>query len=160
EDGRGPAAVGGFTPVLTEAGLLREGTTWYARYAHVATLAEEVPNPERYSEGLRYQIVVNVHERSSRARKACIAHHGCHCAICGFDFEKVYGKLGEDFIHVHHLVPLADIEDEYEVNPIKDLLPVCPNCHAMLHRTEPPYNPDTLMHLLSSGGLNGSTRND
>lgn len=49
------------------------------------------------------------------------------------NFEKFYGKLGKHFIHVHHIIPLKDINEEYIVNPIKDLIPVCPNCHAMLH---------------------------
>ena len=49
----------------------------------------------------------------------------------------VYGDMGDGFIHVHHLKDLATIGEEYEVDPIEDLRPVCPNCHAMLHRTVP-----------------------
>jgi predicted HNH restriction endonuclease len=54
--------------------------------------------------------------------------------VCGFDFVAAYGELGDGFIHVHHVRPLSDIGEEYEVDPIKDLRPVCPNCHAMIHR--------------------------
>ncbi len=64
----------------------------------------------------------------------CIKHYGAVCIVCDFSFEQVYGDLGAGFIHVHHLTPLSDIGREYQVNPIKDLRPVCPNCHAMLHR--------------------------
>ena len=62
---------------------------------------------------------------------------GCKCAACGFDFAISYGDLGRDFIHVHHLKPLRAIVAEYEVDPKNDLVPVCPNCHAMIHRSDP-----------------------
>lgn len=60
------------------------------------------------------------------------------CMTCGFNFKKAYGTLGEGFIHVHHIIPIGKIAVEYEVNPVTDLVPVCPNCHAMIHRAEPP----------------------
>jgi 5-methylcytosine-specific restriction protein A len=46
--------------------------------------------------------------------------------------------MGKGYIHVHHLTPLSTINGEYEVNPISDLIPVCPNCHAMIHKSNPP----------------------
>lgn len=46
----------------------------------------------------------------------------------------VYGELGKEFIHVHHIVPLHEIKETYKVDYRKDLGPICPNCHAMLHR--------------------------
>lgn len=58
---------------------------------------------------------------------------GYRCAVCGFDFYETYGEIGKDFIHIHHLKPLADLGGEKEV-AVDDLRPVCPNCHAMLHR--------------------------
>lgn len=61
--------------------------------------------------------------------------------------KKVYGEIGRGFIHVHHKVPLSSIGKEYELDPIKDLVPVCPNCHAMLHRKEPPYDVNDLKEL-------------
>jgi 5-methylcytosine-specific restriction protein A len=54
--------------------------------------------------------------------------------VCGFNFQSRYGKIGKDFIHVHHLKPLSLIDGEYELDPVANLRPVCPNCHAMLHR--------------------------
>lgn len=104
-------------------------------------VTDEVPAPERYQEGALRRISVNAYERDPRARKACLAHHGTNCSVCGFNFESRYGKIGEGFIHVHHLVPLSEVGEDYEVDPIADLLPVCPNCHAMLHRSEPPFSP-------------------
>lgn len=85
------------------------------------------------TEGAANRVIVNVYERNPLARQQCIEHYGCRCAVCGFDFEKVFGELGRGFIHVHHLKPLSQIQEEYEVDPIADLRPVCPNCHAMIH---------------------------
>lgn len=90
-----------------------------------------------YVEGARKTVRVNAVERNTRARRACIAHHGPACSVCSVDFSQRYGDLGSGFIHVHHLNPLALTDEEYTVDPVNDLRPVCPNCHAMLHRTEP-----------------------
>lgn len=86
-------------------------------------------------EGAKLQVTVNKYERNSKARMECIAKHGYKCKVCGIDFYKTYGEIGKEFIHVHHIVPLSDIGKNYNVDPIKDLIPVCPNCHAMLHRS-------------------------
>ena len=97
-------------------------------------LADELPEPDRFPEGGRRTIIVNAYERSDKARKKCILHYGVSCVVCGFNFGQRYGKLGNGFIHVHHIVEISKIGKNYEVDPKKDLLPVCPNCHAMLHR--------------------------
>ncbi len=91
-------------------------------------------------EGTKKQIIVNAYERSSQARQECIEHYGVKCSICNFDFEAVYGDLGKGFIHVHHIKPLSEIDEKYKINPIEDLRPVCPNCHAMLHKRKPSYS--------------------
>jgi 5-methylcytosine-specific restriction enzyme A len=91
----------------------------------------------RFLEGAVRRIEVNRYERDRRARAACIAHHGIACSVCGFDFEKSYGALGRGFIHVHHLREVSSVASSYKVDPIKDLRPVCPNCHAMVHREVP-----------------------
>ena len=90
--------------------------------------------PKNYYEGSVKSVTVNKYERNPEARKKCIEYHGNECSICGLSFEKMYGKVGEGFIHVHHIVPLNTIGKEYEVDYKTDLIPVCPNCHAMLHR--------------------------
>ncbi|MEV5116681.1 HNH endonuclease [Peribacillus frigoritolerans] len=91
---------------------------------------------ETLEEGKRKTIRVNVYERNPIARKHCMEHYGAQCKICSLNFEDTYGEVGKDFIHVHHIVPLHEIQQGYEVDPIQDLIPVCPNCHAMLHRKE------------------------
>lgn len=93
------------------------------------------PNNE-IAEGAKSRIVVNRYERSREARRKCIDANGCKCVVCGFDFSKVYGAMGEGFIHVHHIKPIAEIGTSYVINPATDLVPVCPNCHAMLHHGE------------------------
>ena len=90
--------------------------------------------PEKSYEGALRKVTVNRYERSSVARQKCIEAHGLNCAVCGMNFEEIYGELGKGFIHVHHIVPLNTIGKEYLVDYEKDLIPVCPNCHAMLHR--------------------------
>lgn len=96
---------------------------------------------------------MNVHERNPAARRACIEHHGCRCAVCGFSFGETYGSIGEGVIHVHHLVPLSEVDEEYEVDPEDDLRPVCPNCHAMLHVQNPPLSVEELRDC--ARGLSG-----
>lgn len=85
-------------------------------------------------EGLRKSVFVNIYERSADARLKCIQKKGTVCAVCGFDFEETYGELGKGFIHIHHIIPIASIGKSYKINYDTDLIPVCPNCHAMLHR--------------------------
>lgn len=89
---------------------------------------------ELFREGLPSQVTQTVYERNPYARRACIDKYGHNCKVCNFNFEKAFGELGKDFIHVHHLKPISEIGKEYEVDPVKDLRPVCPNCHAMLHK--------------------------
>lgn len=92
--------------------------------------------PETLEEGKRKSVMVNVYERNPFARKQCIDYYGVQCQVCNLDFEKMYGEVGKDFIHVHHIKPLHEIKQGYIVDPKKDLIPVCPNCHSMLHRKE------------------------
>lgn len=98
-------------------------------------MAEELPAQEstKLKEGAKKQVLVNSYERNYKARQQCIDHYGCHCSVCGFDFAKYYGDEFEGKIHVHHLRALSEVNEEYEVDPIKDLRPVCPNCHLALH---------------------------
>ena len=103
---------------------------------------------EEYNEGTAHQVSVNVYERSASARQACITHYGTSCAVCDLSFERVYGPIGAGYIHIHHLVPLSDCWEGYRVDPIEDLRPICPNCHAMAHRRRPPYSIKELQQML------------
>ena len=101
-------------------------------------------------EGLLKTVTITFTERNPKARAACIAKHGCHCAVCEMNFEDIYGSVGKDYIHVHHIEPLAYANGMREVNPVTDLIPICPNCHAMLHHTDPPMSIAALRTLFNS----------
>lgn len=89
-----------------------------------------------FPEGAKQTVQVNRYERSPEARAKCIEIYGTRCYVCTMSFEHTYGQFAKDFIHVHHINFLGVIKEEHEVDPEKDLRPVCPNCHAMLHRQE------------------------
>ena len=103
-----------------------------------STLSEEIP--DTCFEGARQTVTINRYERSSRARKECIEEHGARCFVCGFAFAEKYGPACDGLIHVHHLVPLSEIGEGYELDPIEDLRPVCPNCHAIIHANVPHFS--------------------
>jgi hypothetical protein len=115
--------------------------------AAVPPLPEEVDDSIRFPEGATTRITINAYERNARARTSCIRHYGVSCTVCGFNFETVYGELGKGFIHVHHVRVIASIGEEYEVDPVTDLRPVCPNCHAMLHQRRPALPIDELRSI-------------
>jgi len=114
------------------------------------TLPEEVRVPSKFIEGASRLISVNIYERNPKARRACIVHYGYTCQICNFDFENIYGEIGREYIHVHHLLPLSRINTTYEIDPITDLIPVCPNCHAMLHRFSTLTTPEELRNQIKN----------
>lgn len=98
-----------------------------------AKIPEEIVSENRFVEGAIRRIKVNAYERSREARHKCLEAHGTACVVCDIDLELVYGPVARGHIHVHHLKPLSEIDEEYEVNPVTDLKPVCPNCHAIIH---------------------------
>lgn len=105
---------------------------------------------EKLYEGALMKVNVNKYERNQRARRECVAKKGYRCLVCGRDFEATYGEIGKGFIHVHHLTPISSIGKEYELNVDTDLVPVCPNCHYMLHRKNPPYTIEELKEILAN----------
>lgn len=152
ENGDGIPVIKDFIPELTSKILRRVDSKWYAsdNAYDDFNLPEEISEAEEYFEGAQKRISINSYERNPDARKKCIEHYGYICAICSFDFEKVYGELGKNFIHVHHKVSISEIKQEYKLDPITDLVPVCPNCHAMIHRTRPALEVEQLKnHLIA-----------
>ena len=88
---------------------------------------------EDFVEGKQETVTTTKYERNPQARAACLAYHGYACKICGMSFEETYGPEFKDIIEVHHIVPLHQIGESYVVDPINDLIPVCPNCHTAIH---------------------------
>lgn len=111
---------------------------------------DEVLTDTALYEGAIKKVSVNAFERSSAARLSCIAHYGWSCQACGMNFEQRYGELGSEFIHVHHTRPLSTLREEHQVDPVIDLRPVCPNCHARIHRRDPPLTVEELAALISA----------
>ena len=103
---------------------------------------------EKLYEGALVTVKANKYERNQKARKECVVKKGYQCLVCGRNFETTYGEIGRNFIHVHHLIPISTIGKEYELNVDTDLVPVCPNCHYMLHRKDPPYTIEELKSML------------
>lgn len=85
-------------------------------------------------EGTPHQVSITRYERNQEARKKCLQNYGYTCQVCGINFEQVYGEIGKDFIEVHHLNPVSNVGGEYTPDPIKDMIPLCSNCHSMIHR--------------------------
>ncbi|NKI27303.1 hypothetical protein HCG49_12080 [Arenibacter sp. 6A1] len=110
---------------------------------------DEVDSEIEYVEGKTKKVLVNSYERNPIARKKCIEHYGLNCQVCDFNFKEQFGELGEDFIHVHHIKDMATMENEYSVNPLTDLVPVCPNCHSMLHKKKPAYSIEELKQIMN-----------
>lgn len=125
--------IGRVSDNILKAHIKYDGEAWYAYRNAFDYLPDEI-GEEEYFEGTRKLVAVNSYERNKDAREECIRVHGCKCKACDFDFEKKYGAHGKGFIHVHHIIPLNMIGKRYNVNPEHDLIPLCPNCHAMVHR--------------------------
>ena len=111
-----------------------------------------------FNEGNKKPVSHTVLVRSRAAREKSIEFHGYFCNICGFDFEKTYGDIGKHYIEVHHITLIGKLSsaEGYEgTDPEHDLIPVCSNCHAIIHRKNPPYTPDEICKKL---GMVGKTR--
>ena len=101
-----------------------------------------------FVEGAQSYGISIVYERHPEARSQCLAFYGRICKVCETDLKSVYGELGPEIIQVHHCKPLSEIGKAYVVNPIKDLVPVCPNCHSLLHQRTPPFSVSELRIIM------------
>ena len=52
---------------------------------------------------------------------------------------ELYEAIAEGIIEVHHIKPISEIGIDYQIDPINDLVPLCPNCHRVVHKRNPPY---------------------
>lgn len=150
---KGPMVIDGSDPAVLQSLAL----TWASRIlGAVLSLLPLEPieqKPIGEAEGGPRQVLVTRYERSSINRAACIEIHGRRCMVCGFDFERFYGQVGRGFIEVHHRETVASLAPGTILNPETDLVPVCANCHAMLHRRTPPYTVDELRAVVRDSEL-------
>jgi len=121
--------------------LIIEDTEWVAE----TNLGQE--------EGAFYTEVVKKFERSRYNRALCLKYYGFMCRGCGDQLAEKYGPIGTDVIHVHHVVPVSMMGSAYQLNPIKDLIPLCPNCHNIVHKKSPPLE---IAELISSQSMKQS----
>lgn len=143
---------GGISSLPGYVRVMREGTIQLPPPTERTTYEGAQAAKTKFLEGTLKEVVLTRPERDPTARAACIAHYGLRCSVCTLLFQERYGVLGKRFIHVHHLRPIADLKEEQIVDPIQDLRPVCPNCHAMLHQRTPPVTIEELRALLHEGG--------
>ncbi len=115
----------------------------------IAPIPEEITE-QNYIEGSVTRVTVNRYERDRRARKACLDHYGYECVVCAVNLENVYGEIAKGFIHVHHVNPISEIKENYQLDPVKDLRPVCPNCHSIIHLKMPPVSISELTAIITS----------
>ncbi len=104
-----------------------------------------------FAEGAAITSESTRYERDRRNRAAAIAIWGCKCQACGLDFGDRYGNAAAGFIQVHHTTPVSVLGPDTIVDPAHDLVPLCPNCHAVAHRREPPFTVQEIRSMLESG---------
>lgn len=108
------------------------------------------PKPAPLWEGMPTGVELTTYERNRKARRLCIEHFGPICQACTLNYEEKYGAIGAELIHVHHVTPLAEIGEAYEVDPIHDLVPLCATCHHVVHSRVPPYSVDEVRQAIQS----------
>ena len=142
---------GGIQIDETVVAPLEDAWAEHVRRLGLSPLRREYDNGKTvrlFVEGRRVTVAASRLERSGAARRRCIDAKGVRCLVCDFDFEERYGRIGRGFIHVHHQDPLSERGGEGDTDPIEDLVPVCPNCHAMLHSSSPPKSVSALRQEL------------
>lgn len=109
----------------------------------------ENENEKRRLEGRVTEAKILRRQRNQAARQKCLEASNYTCYVCGFNFEKTYGKVGHNFLEVHHKHPLATYDDEHHI-PQEELCALCSNCHTMLHRKKEVMDVDELKRLFEA----------
>ncbi|MCC3273440.1 restriction endonuclease [Arthrobacter zhangbolii] len=151
EVGWGALRTGGTVPPAGLPPLRRAWSVHLASLdlAHTDPLA---PLPGTTDPRVRSARPVNRYEHDAAARRVCLAFHGGSCAACGIVPRERYGPGAEHVLQIHHLLPGADLSDGYELDPVSDLVPLCPTCHAVAHTRVPvPYTPAEVRRMLAGG---------
>ncbi len=123
-------------------------TNKYLRYNPLLQTAIE--DNKKFYEGNPNPTTCTKYERNREARKKCLEQYGYSCQACTSNFQDTYGEIGKEFIHVHHLKLISKPGGVHEIDPIGGLLPVCANCHAMIHKREEPYTIDEIRDMIAA----------
>ena len=148
---KGPMTIDGSRPEAVQGLALAWSSRMLGSVLSLMPLEAIEQPPAGEAEGGEYQALITRYERSALNRQACMDFHGRTCKVCGFDFEKVYGPIGEGYIEVHHIESLARLAPGTILNPVIDLAPLCSNCHSMAHKRRPvPYTVEELKAIIST----------
>ena len=147
-----PARIKSWEAVLLPKELIVENGEYFAVDLGLGQSfpPESSNNHGEFWEGNESSRLTTQYERNPKARSTCLKKYGYICQVCEFDFLSVYGEIGREFIHVHHIVPVSARKKPYKVNPKIDLIPLCPNCHSMIHRQTPPMGVEELRNLINN----------
>lgn len=116
----------------------------------ITDIEEDTETEAIQTEGTATEIRSIRYERNPINRQLCLHRKGYNCAVCGMNFYDVYGEIGYHFIEVHHTTPVSIMGDNYHFDVDRDLVPLCPNCHAMVHRRNPPYSVEEMKKIIKS----------
>lgn len=110
-------------------------------------------------EGKKRSVTTQIYERSKQLRDMAIEYYAVEgrivCSACGFDFYKTYGEIGRGYIEIHHQKPVFQYEEtdfsRLVSDALKDLIPLCANCHRIVHRRkDKPLPVEELIEILNS----------
>lgn len=119
--------------ILSTTKSMAVGARAYATEMNKTSLIEDDFIPDQ--EGAKRVKTHVSYERSLKNRAKAIEIHGTVCKACGFDFNLFYGRdLAFHFIEIHHVIQLSELREGTSINPETDLVPLCSNCHSMIHR--------------------------
>jgi 5-methylcytosine-specific restriction protein A len=150
EIGKGTAKIDGFIPILTLRQLRKHGANWYATDGGEPTdtpLPKDV-DPKRVPAGQWREFSGTHYEREPGPRMTCLHYHGYRCQGCGYKMADIYGVVAERIIHVHHLTPVSTLPKGYRIDPINEMVPLCPNCHSVVHARKYPLTIKQLKRTL------------
>ena len=102
-----------------------------------------------YVEGRSETLLVNRYERDPRNRRAAIEKHGVRCFGCKLEMRDRYGVIADGFIHIHHTKPISSVGGP-QTPHLDDLIPLCPNCHAVVHLQNPPMTVEQIRKAMSA----------
>jgi len=88
-------------------------------------------------------------ERNKNASKKVKEVLGHTCMGCGFNFKRIYGERGQDYIEAHHLIPLHMLPEgkAVQMDPKEDFAVLCANCHKIVHRKKPMLTLEELQNI-------------
>ncbi|QYJ96992.1 HNH endonuclease [Shewanella alkalitolerans] len=116
---------------LAELGQVSESTPDYNASEALNDLDNLLESSSDGKASMRY---VTTYERDPKYRKQAIAIHGNSCFACGFNFGEFYGEYADGYIHIHHRTPVSELGGPKSIDPETDLVPLCANCHSVVHR--------------------------